>query len=149
MFLVFLIFVIIAFHSFRWPYVKLLGHPETRGQPEKAQVTFAKTCFVEHYLAVALERSYWSLLMSNFKSNTAWAAAIELFDRVRAAKIPQTTSLCLFQRPFSPFHVEFLLSQTIFLGLSSSFTRKPIAKILTRDRNQEIFTRLKLKSYRS
>lgn len=147
MFLVFVIFVIIAFHSFRWPYVKLPGHPETRGQPEKAQVTFAKTCFVEHYLAVALERSCWSLLMSNFKSNTA--AAIELFDRVRAAKISQTTSLCLFQRPFSPFLVEFLLSQTIFLGLSSSFTRKPIAKIFTRDRNQEIFTRLKLKSYRS
>ena len=43
------------------------------------------------------------------------------------------------QRPFSPFRVEFLLGQAIFVRLLSSFTPKPIA---------EIFTRLKLKSYR-
>ena len=41
--------------------------------------------------------------MGNFKSHTARAAAVKLFDRVPSAKIPQTTNLCLFQRPFFAF----------------------------------------------
>ena len=45
----------------------------------------------------------WSLLMGNFESHTARAAAVKLFDRVPSAKIPQTTNLCLFQRPFFAF----------------------------------------------
>ena len=73
------------------------------GQPAKAQETFAKICFVEHHLQVATERSCWSLLMGNFKSHTALAAAVKLFDRVPSAKIPQTTNLRLFQRPFFAF----------------------------------------------
>ena len=41
--------------------------------------------------------------MGNFKSHTARAAAVKLFDRVPSAKIPQITNLCLFQRPFFAF----------------------------------------------